>query len=42
VGQSQLNIISHEEADLELNALTNGKPAKGVSDERRDMHGRTL
>src|SRR6218665_1285233 len=29
--------VSHEGADLELDALTNRKPVKGVSDERRDM-----
>ena len=29
--------ISHEGADLELDALANGEPVKGVSDERRDM-----
>ena len=29
--------VSHKGADLELDALTNRKPAKGVSDKRRDM-----
>jgi len=29
--------VSHEGAGLELDALTNRKPVKGISDERRDM-----
>jgi len=28
--------VSHEGADIDLNALANRKPVKGVSDERRD------
>jgi len=30
-------IVYHKRADLELDALTNRKLVKGVSDERRDM-----
>ena len=29
--------VSHEGADIEMDALDNGKPVKEVSDERRDM-----
>jgi len=30
-------VVAYEGADLELDALTNRKPVKGVSDERRDI-----
>ena len=29
--------VSHEGEDIELDALTNRKPVKGVSDDKRDM-----
>jgi len=29
--------VSHNGADLEFDGLTNRKPVKGVSDERRDI-----
>jgi len=37
LGSRTSKTVSHEGADLELDALTNRKPLKGVSDERRDM-----